>query len=490
MSPIVPLPAKGVPKDTLLGLMREMKARDAPWREGKVFSMVYYVDDELTEVLKAASALFFSENALNPTAFPSIRQMETEVVAMTAALLGGDEETVGTLTSGGTESLLMTVKTARDWGRDQKGITEPEMILPLTAHPAFEKAAHYFGVRPVHIPVGPDFRADLDALERAFTPNTVLVVGSAPSYPQGIMDPIPEMAAMARERDVLFHVDACVGGFMLPFLRELGYPVPPFDFRVPGVTSISADAHKYGYAAKGVSVILYHNADLRRYQFFAYTDWPGGIYASPAMAGTRAAGPIAAAWAVMHFLGWEGYLRLARQTMETAQRLQQAFRELPGLFVYGEPVMTVFAVGSRAPYEVYEIADEMALRGWHLDRQHRPPSLHFTIVPAHARVVDAFLEDLHAAVAQVRRPSPRRAIERGLVRFTAWLMRVLPRKVSHALMRLAPKLFSGSGDKALPQRAAPMYGLIGTLPNRQDVHEAVLDLLDQIFRPPESGKTP
>jgi glutamate/tyrosine decarboxylase-like PLP-dependent enzyme len=299
------------------------------------------------------------------------------------------------------------------------------------------------------------------------------------------MDPIPEMAAIAQERGVLFHVDACVGGFMLPFLRELGYPVPPFDFRVPGVTSISADAHKYGYAAKGVSVILYRNAALRRYQFFAYTDWPGGIYASPSMAGTRPAGPIAAAWAVMHYLGREGYLRLARQTMETAQRIQQAVAEIPGLFVYGEPVMTVFAVGSRAPYEVYEIADEMALRGWHLDRQHRPPSLHFTIVPAHARVVAPLLDDLRAAVAQVRRPSPRRTLERGLVRFTAWLLRVLPERWSRALIRLAPKLFRGSDDEALPQRAAPMYGLMGTLPQRKDVREAVLDLLDQLFRPPE-----
>ncbi len=486
MSPVIPLPRQGLPKEALLATMKEMKAHDAPWKDGKVFSLVYYVDDELSTVLKEASLLFFSENALNPTAFPSIRKMETEVVAMTAALLGGDEETVGTLTSGGTESLLMAVKTARDWGRAQKGITEPEMILPLTAHPAFEKAAHYFGVKPVHIPIGPDFRADLDALARAFTPNTVLVVGSAPSYPQGVIDPIPEMAAMAQEHNVLFHVDACVGGFMLPFLRELGYPIPPFDFRVPGVTSISADAHKYGYAAKGVSVILYRNAALRRYQFFAYTDWPGGIYASPAMAGTRPAGPIAAAWAVMHYLGQEGYLRLARQTMETALRLQKAFQDIPGLFIYGEPAMTVFAVGSRDPYEVYEIADEMALRGWHLDRQHRPPSLHFTIVPAHARVVDAFLEDLRAAVAQVRRPNPRRTIERGLVRFTTWLMRVLPSRISHALMRLAPKLFSGSGDEALPQRAAPMYGLMGSLPNRKDVHEAVIDLLDQIFRPPQN----
>ncbi len=486
MSPVRPLPEKGRSKDELLDAMRAMKARDARWREGRVFSLVYYVDDDLLEVLQAASALFFSENALNPTAFPSVRRMETEVVAMTAGLLGGDEDTVGTLTSGGTESLLMAVKTARDWGRAEKGITEPEMVLPVTAHPAFEKAAHYFGVRPVHIPVGPDFRADVDALQRALTPNTVLVVGSAPSYPQGVMDPIPEMAAIAQAHGALFHVDACVGGFMLPFLRELGYPVPPFDFRVPGVTSISADAHKYGYAAKGVSVILYRDAGLRRYQFFAYTDWPGGIYASPSMAGTRPAGPIAAAWAVMHYLGRAGYLRLAQQAMQTAQRLQAAFAAIPGLFVYGEPVMTVFAVGSREPYEVYELADEMARRGWHLDRQHRPPSLHFTIVPAHARVVDAFLDDWHAAVAQVRRPSPRRTLERGLVRFTAWLLRVLPARVSRALIRLAPKLFRGSGDEALPHKAAPMYGLMGTLPQRKDVQEAVLDLLDQLFRPPEA----
>ena len=484
MSPIRSLPQSGIPKDELLNAMREMKRRDAHWKEGKVFSLVYYVDDDIVEVMKEASALFFSENALNPTAFPSIRRMETEVVAMTAELLGGDEDTVGTLTSGGTESLLMAVKTARDWGRAERGITTPEMVLPVTAHPAFEKAAHYFDVRPVHIPVGPDFRADLDALRNAITPNTVLVVGSAPSYPQGVIDPIPEMAALARERGVLFHVDACVGGFMLPFLRELGYPIPPFDFRVPGVTSISADVHKYGYAAKGVSVILYRNGALRRYQFFAYTDWPGGIYASPAMAGTRPAAPIAAAWAVMHYLGREGYLRLARQTMETAQRLRQAIEAIPGLFVYGKPAMTVFAVGSDKPYEVYEIADEMALRGWHIDRQHRPPSLHFTVMPAHARIIDSLIRDLQASVETVRRRTPRRVAERWLVAAASKAMGVLPRPVAGAIMRLAPKLLAGSGGNALPERVAPMYGLMGTLPNREDVREAVLDLLDQLFRPP------
>jgi len=256
--------------------------------------------------------LFFSENALNPTVFPSLRRMETEVVAMTAALLGGDEHTVGNMTSGGTESLLMAVLTAREWGRAHKpDVQAPEMVLPATAHPAFEKAAHYFGVRPVHVPVGPDLRADVERMRAAITPRTVLLVGSAPSYPHGVVDPIVEIAQVAQEHGLLCHVDACVGGFELPFLRRLGYPVPDFDFQVPGVTSMSADLHKYGYAAKGASVVLYRDSALRRHQFFAYTDWPGGVYASATLAGTRPAGPIAAAWAVLHYLGEEGYLALA-----------------------------------------------------------------------------------------------------------------------------------------------------------------------------------
>ena len=270
------LPEKGIPKSEALAAMKSLREKDVRWQEGRVFSLIYYAGEEITDLLKEASLLFFSENGLNPTAFPSLRQLETEVVAMSVAILRGDDRVVGNMTSGGTESILLAVKSAREWARaNRPDIREPEMILPLTAHPAFEKAAHYLDVKPVRTPLGPDFRADAAAVRDAITPRTILMVGSAPAYPFGVIDPIADLAAIAQERGILFHADACVGGFMLPFVRKLGYPVPDFDFAVPGVTSISADLHKYGYCVKGASVVLYRNAALRRGQFFAYTDWPG-----------------------------------------------------------------------------------------------------------------------------------------------------------------------------------------------------------------------
>ncbi len=483
MSPIH-LPDHGRPKDDVLEEMRSFRTHDVPWKEGRVFSLVYYAGEDVLDVQKEASMLYFSENALNPTAFPSLRRMETEVVAMTASLLGGDEDTVGNMTSGGTESLLLAVKTARDWGRDHRRLTgPPEMVLPETAHPAFEKAAHYFGVKSVRVPTRDDFRADPDAMAKAITNNTVLMVGSAPSYPQGVIDPIPELAAIAQENGILFHVDACVGGYILPFIRELGYTLPDFDFRVPGVTSISADTHKYGYAAKGASVILYRNAGLRRYQFFAEINWSGGIYASPSLAGTRPAGPIAAAWAVMNYLGRDGYLRLTKAVMEAVQKIRAGVETIPGVEILGDPDASIVALASRR-HDIYEIADEMEIRGWHMDRQHRPPSLHLTIMPGHAAVVDQFLADLEASVAAVQRPSLGRWGRTALVKGTGALVRVLPRSVVSKTMALAPKLFKGSAEGS-GGRAAPLYGLMGSLPNRSDVHQAVLELLDQIFRPPE-----
>jgi len=344
---IITLPTKRIPAENVLATMRQIREHDAKWQEGKVWSLVFHAGDKVTELLKEAYTTFFSENGLNPMAFPSLKKFEAEVVTMTASLLGGDDETAGNMTSGGTESILMAVKTARDWARARNPANiAPEMILPTTAHPAFEKAAHYFSVKPVHIPVRSDFRADVAAARDAITPNTILLVGSAPSYPHGIIDPIAELAQIAQENDILFHVDACVGGFMLPFVRKLGYPVPDFDFHVPGVTSISVDLHKYAYAAKGASVILYKDRALRRHQFFVYSDWPGGIYPSPTMAGTRPGGAIAAAWAIMNHLGEEGYLEIADAVMKTATKLKDGINAIEGVQVLGEPMMSILAIGS------------------------------------------------------------------------------------------------------------------------------------------------
>lgn len=477
----ISLPSKGSSRDTVLEAMRSARDHDLHWQQGRVFGLVYHINEEIDDLLKEAYTMFFSENGLNPTAFPSIKKFESEVLAMTASLLGGDENVCGNMTSGGTESLLMAIKTARDWARHHHpGITSPEVVLPSTAHPAFEKAAEYFDVHLVQVPVRSDLRADVDAMRMAITANTILLVGSAPSYPHGVVDPISELAGLARERGLLFHTDACVGGFSLPFARKLGYPIPEFDFSIPGVTSISADLHKFGYAAKPASVILYRSPELRRFQMFVSINWPGGIYPSPTMTGSRPAGPVAAAWALMNHLGEAGYLEITKTVMETSRLFQEGIRAIPGVKVLSDPEMSVFAIASDE-LDVYEIADELDLRGWHLDRQHFPRCLHVTINYVHSQVAADFLSDLSAAVAIVRQPSLRKTTNKFIIFLANLLARVLPKKWMTALMDKVSSLLGGP-DSGLPSRMAPMYGLIGSLPNRGDVKELVLDLLDSMTR--------
>lgn len=473
------LPQRGMPKEAVLARMQAARDRDVHWREGRVFSLVFPAGLDVEEVASAAYTLFFGENGLNPTAFPSLRTFETEVVAMTAALLGGDAAVAGNMTSGGTESILLAVKTARDWARvERPHIQQPEIVACQSVHPAFHKAAHYFGLRVVTTPPRADLRADVERIAAAISANTILLVGSAPAYPHGVVDPIAGLAQLAADRGLLMHVDACVGGMLLPFARRLGFPVPDFDFTVPGVTSISVDLHKYGYAAKGASVILYRSASLRRHQFFVATGWPGGIYPSPSMTGTRPGGAIAAAWAVMNYLGEAGYLALADQVMGTAQTLQAGIARIDGVHVLGKPDMSVMAIASDR-HDIYDIGDELTLRGWHLDRQQFPPSLHLTVMPAHAATANAFLDDLAAAVAAVRRPSLARWRKNLLLSLVRLFTRLLPpAMVSRLTGRFAP------GGGAMPMRTAAIYGLIGSLPNRGDVDNLVLDLLDSMTRPP------
>jgi glutamate/tyrosine decarboxylase-like PLP-dependent enzyme len=391
------LAPKGTPKGEVLAEMRARKAADADWRGGRTWSLIYPAGDDVDEVLREASELYLFENALNPFRFPSLRAMESDIVAMTLDLLHGDEGSGGTLTSGGTESILMAVKTARDRALSERGITKPSLLAPVSAHPAFAKAAHYLGLEHRQIPLGADYRADVAAAETMMTPDTVLVVGSAPCYPHGVIDPIAELAALAARHGASFHTDACVGGFLLPFIERLGYPVPPFDFRVPGVSTISADVHKYGYATKGISVIAHREQATIAHQMFFYDAWPGGMYGSPAMAGARPAAPIAAAWAVMRYLGEEGYLRLARTVMETTRRLREGIAAIPPLEIIADPPASLLAFGSDE-IDVMAVGDVMDDKGWHLDRQKNPTALHMMVTPNHARIVDEFLRDLGAAV--------------------------------------------------------------------------------------------
>ncbi|MBW2245379.1 MAG: aspartate aminotransferase family protein [Deltaproteobacteria bacterium] len=395
------LPKQGLDRETLFSQMRERKTQDADWHGARTFSLVYPAGDEVDSILAEANELYLYENALNPLRFPSLRQMEVEVVEVTKGLLHAPEEAAGCMTSGGTESILMAMKAARDRAKDERGVTEPQLLAPVSAHPAFAKAAHYLGLEHVQIPIDGNYKADLRETERLIGDRTAVVVGSCPNYPFGTADPIPEMAAMASERGISFHTDACLGGFLLPFYEKLGEPVPPFDFRVPGVTTISADVHKYGYATKGASIVTHRDGEhLKKYQRFLYDRWPGGLYLSFAMAGARPAAPIAAAWAILHYLGEEGYVKLAAQIRDAVKQIQAGIADIPELTVVGEPIMSVFAftAAEGSGIDPFAVGDAMDQKGWCIDRQHGPNALHLMISPKHLSVVDAFLSDLRDAV--------------------------------------------------------------------------------------------
>jgi glutamate/tyrosine decarboxylase-like PLP-dependent enzyme len=398
--PMKTLPKHGSSLDEVMERLRALQVADGDYHNARTWGLIYNAGPEVDAVLLAAGSHTMLENALNPFVFPSLREMQRDIVAMSADLLHGGEDCGGAMTAGGTESIFLAVKTARDKARGERGIRNGRIVIPRTAHPAFIKAAHLLDIEYAHMPLGDDLRTHPSALDGMIDDRTVLVVGSAPAYPFGMSDPIPEMASAAAAAGVPFHVDACLGGFMLPWLERLGYDVPSWDFRVPGVTSISADLHKYGYATKGASVILHRPKANQRYQVFQFADWPGGIYGSQGFQGTKPAAPIGAAWAVMQFLGEEGYLKLAEQTMDATRRLRDGIAAIDGVHVWGEPDMTVVAVGSRE-HDIFAIGDALNARGWHFDRQEGPPALHLMTSPRHQLVVDEFLADLRAAVATV-----------------------------------------------------------------------------------------
>ena len=391
------IPERGRSPGELLAAIDTMADGDIDWRGGRAFSLVYNVDDEEHEALLADVARrFLHENALNPLKYPSLLQMELDLVAMACGLFGTVPD-AGALTSGGTESIFLAVQVARDHARAERGIAEPRLLTPATAHPAFAKAAKYLDVEHVRVPVAADGRADVAGIGDAMDDRTGLVVGSAPCYPFGVIDPIEELAALAQERGVLFHTDACLGGWLLPWWERLGETVPSWDFRVPGVTSLSADIHKYGYSFKGASVVAYRSRDLLRHQHFWYDDWPGGLYASGTTAGTRSAPPIAGAWAAVNHLGVDGYMRLASVVRDTSRTIREGIASIPGIVASGDhlPIMEIRAAGSDV--DMGGVGDVMDSRSWNLDRQQG--GLHLMLSPYHARVADAFLADLADAVA-------------------------------------------------------------------------------------------
>ncbi|MFO7632625.1 MAG: aminotransferase class V-fold PLP-dependent enzyme [Caldilinea sp.] len=400
------LPKQGRGQDEILAEMTIVqKSEQKRWSDGYVSGAVYHGDPAHIDFLNRVYALNSQSNPLHFDLWPSVVKYEAEIVSMTANMLGAgqsQEPIVGTVTSGGTESILLAMRAYRDRARSERNLKRTRIIAPTSVHAAFDKAAHYFDMELVRVPVGPDLRADVEAMAAAIDRNTVALVGSAPSFPHGVVDPIPDLAELARGRGVGLHVDACLGGFVMPFVRELGYDAPDFDFRLPGVTSMSADTHKYGYAAKGASVVLYRGAELRRHQYYAVADWPGGLYFSPTFAGSRPGALSAACWAAMVSMGEEGYRNAAAKILATAQIIRRWIEQIPELEVLGDPL---FVIAFASPsLDIYRVLDAMNTRGWSLNGLHRPPAIHLCVTLRHTEpgVAQRFIEDLQASVAHVK----------------------------------------------------------------------------------------
>lgn len=394
--------------DEVIADLTEKRANDVKWGDGRTFGMVYDGGPSVHDVAEQAARLYLHENALNTQAFPSLAAIQREVVGWTGNLLNDhhlpDGQASGFLTSGGTESILCGVLAARERAAAERGVTDPEIVLAESAHAAFHKAAHNFGLTVRKAPVRDDWTADVDAMAAMVGPNTALVVGSAPQYPHGVQDDITAIAALAESVGANCHVDACMGGFVLPFAERLGRHVEPWDFRVPGVTTISADIHKLGYAPKGVSVILHRSKASRKYQTFVFGDWLGGFYASPNMQGTRSGLPMACAWAVMSHLGIDGYVELTRQTLINADRMRAGIMAIDELRVLGDGQFHLVAMAAEdgCDLDVFALGDALLARGWYHDRQQPPDNLHSTVSNTNTGVIDDYLADLADCVDEVQ----------------------------------------------------------------------------------------
>jgi glutamate/tyrosine decarboxylase-like PLP-dependent enzyme len=392
------LPHAGTAADDLLAEIDRRRATEPDVHGARLFGLVYPTGrDDLEGLIAEVNRRYLFGNALNPFKFPEVARYEGEVVAITGGLVHLPAGGGGSMTSGGTESILMSMLVNRERAL-ARGVARPQIVAPVSAHPAYAKAAHYFGMDVVRIPLDARFRADLDAMRAAIGPDTAVVVASAFNYPYGVMDPVADIAGLAAERGVGCHVDACIGGFVLPFMEALGREVPPWDFRVEGVTEMSADVHKYGYAPKGASVVLHRDADWFGHQFFVYSDWGSGLYGSPGVAGAKPAAPIATAWAVLHALGRDGYLEIMRGLLDTVAQVRACIEGLDGVELVGDPIGPVLAMRSDT-VDLAAVGDVMDDRGWHVNRNTDPPGLHVMLSPAHANVVDDLVRDLTDAVA-------------------------------------------------------------------------------------------
>ncbi|MCS6983742.1 MAG: aminotransferase class V-fold PLP-dependent enzyme [Leptospiraceae bacterium] len=441
------LPPKGLAREEIWKLLSQMQQTEMGWQKGLASGAVYHGSPEHIALLNEAYSLFSQVNPLHFDLWPSASKMESEIISMAAHLFTENlspeekEEICGSITSGGTESIILAMKAYRDQAREERGIKQGEIIIPQTAHVAFEKAAHYLGLVVRKVGVDDNYRARVDEVKKAIQHSTICLVGSAPAFPHGSIDPIEELSELAFRHGIGFHTDACLGGFILPFAKKLGYEIPAFDFSLRGVTSLSADTHKYGYAAKGTSIILYRTKKLRQYQYFTATDWPGGLYFSPTMAGSRPGGLLAACYAAMLSLGYEGYLANTQKILHTAQKIRDGIAQIPHLKLIGNPLFIITFTSNSPHLDIYQVLDNMSQRGYSLNGLQRPRAIHLAVTLRHceADFVERFLHDLTEAVRQCY------------------------------------------GKPASEGTLAPVYGLAESLPIRGAIHQLLKTLLDAYY---------
>ena len=465
--------------------LRALQGADLPVHGGRTLAYVYDSGDPETDrIAREAVAAYAASNALDPTAFPSLLQMENELVGFACGLLDAPDTAVGTVTSGGTESILLAVQGARDSRPD---VTRPRMVLPATAHAAFHKAAHYFGVEAVLVPVGPDFRADAAAMAAAVDDDTVLVVASAPSYAHGVVDPVTEIAAAAAARGVRCHVDACIGGWVLPYAARLGRPVTPWSFAVEGVTSISVDTHKYAYAPKGTSILLHRDAALRRPQFFASAAWPGYTMLNATTQSTRSGGPIAGTWAVVEHIGDAGYVQLADRAFAAVDAIVACLESEPALHLVVAPDSTLVTLATDGSLDPFTLTDELVSRGWYVQPQLSfggdGPSIHLSVSAGTLAHVEELATALTESVAAARAAGPV-TVDAEVVAFIAALDPTALSDEDFDGLLAASGLVGASadGDLELPTRMAEVNAMLDVA--SPAMREALLvAFLDRLQRP-------
>jgi sphinganine-1-phosphate aldolase len=503
------IPTKGLPKDDVLRALEDFRSKDVPWREGKAFGYVFDAKHEALDAGKKAYLAFLSENGLDPTSFPSLLRLENEVIRMCANHVHGGEKVVGNFTSGGTESIILAMKAARDWARVHRpDVKTPRILAPVTAHAAFHKAAHYLGVAIDTFACDEaTYRADVAAGRAAITPETIALVGSAPSYAHGVIDDIPALAALAKEHGLWFHVDACMGGVLLPYMEKLGESVAPFDFRVGNVWSMSMDLHKYGFCPKGASVVLYRDKGLRKHQIYACAEWTGYTIVNAAVQSSKSGGPLAAAWATMMCMGEDGYLGLTKAMRDATKRYADGIAAIPGLRVLASPDMTLIAftsTGVLAPegpdgsahrartegpgagepilagdFHVFHLPDLMKKRGWYIQPQlgfgtHRE-NVHLSVTAANVPHVDAFLADLRASALEAA-TIPKDASMKDIAMMAS---HIDPAKLDdEAFARLLA--MAGMKGTGVPEQSAPINQILQELP-RPLVKAILVQFLNELF---------